>query len=81
MTEAYQKYQAYQAYNTHLLTPFLTHIRRKGEQNRFYNNTGAVKSGQKHFKRMGKLTRNDYEFMRENMRDPSLVAQKPTEML
>ena len=21
---------------------------------------------------MGKLTRNDYEFMRENMRDPSL---------
>ena len=40
-----------------------------------------MKPGQKHFKRMGKLTRNDYEFMRENMRDPSLVAQKPTEML
>ena len=40
-----------------------------------------MKPGQKHFKRMGKLTGNDYEFMRENMRDPSLVAQKSTEML
>ena len=81
MTKAYQKYQAYQAYNTHLLTTVLTHIHKKGKQNRFCNNTGAMKPGQKHFKRMGKLIGNDYEFMREKMRDPSLVAQKSTEML